>query len=262
MVDPAKALPRRDTSVNLPSVLQDAFISVSYRRHVNVDIGRFKLPLSLEGLQSSASLDTERALFSSDRARGGAYGDVRDIGVMAYGPLSGRLDYQIGLFNGTGSGKEDWATNQKAIAARLVYRPMVLPGLQIGTSRVWGIGGADPRMRRERMGAELLYVNGPLTLKTEYMTGTDGTRERQGYYAHFACKLNSKWDAILRYDVWDPDRDLETTPASVTERDYIAGFNYVIDRHMKLQFNYVRKTYEDEIVYPVNLGVLRLQALW
>ena len=95
------------------------------------------------------------------------------------------------------------------------------------------------------------------------MTGKDGSLERKGYYAHFAYRFTPKWESTLRYDTWDPDLALESTAVSVTERDYIAGFNYFMDgSHVKLQFNYVRKTFEDDIVAPFNLGVLRLQTFW
>jgi hypothetical protein len=270
MVDPAKALAiirnpsgRRDDSI-LTGIVQDVFITLTFHQRMNVSVGQFKVPLSLEGLESSAALDTERALFISDRARGGAYGDIRNIGVMAYGPLTDRLDYQVGFFDGIGDTPDDGNNyDRKAVAGRLVYRPAVVPGLQVGTSRVWGSGATDPRARRDRLGAELLYVNGPLTLKAEYMTGQDGLLEREGHYAHFAYTLTPKWEATLRYDAWDPDRHLEATPASVTERDYIAGFNYLVDgRHTQMQFNCVRKTFKNEVLGSYYLAATRLQVSW
>ena len=269
MVDPAKVLSiisapagRRDDNV-VTGIVQDAFITLSLNQRLNVNVGQFKVPLSLEGLQSSAALDTERALFISDRARGGAYGDIRNVGVMAHGALTDRLDYQVGFFDGSGDTPDDGINyDQKAIAARLNYRPRALPGVQVGTSRVVGTS-AVAMARRNRLGAELLYVRGPLTLKTEYMTGQDGVLEREGHYAHVAYKLTPRWEAILRYDTWDPDRHLETTPASVTERDYIAGFNYLVDgTHVKAQFNCVRKTFQDEIINPFYVGAMRLQFVW
>ncbi|RPH61166.1 MAG: hypothetical protein EHM89_07685 [Acidobacteria bacterium] len=263
MVDPAKLL-SQNTNVNRArGILQDGFITLSFHQRLNLNVGRFKVPLSLEGLQSSAGLDTERALFISDRARGGAYGDVRDIGVMAYGPLTDQLDYQIGFFDGSGDTRNELRNEQKAVAGRISYRPTFLPGLQVGTSSVRGNETTIERSRRDRLGADLLYLNGPVTLKTEYMTGKDGSLERKGYYAHFVYRLTPNVESILRYDTWDPDLSRESTAVSVTERDYIAGFNYFMHgSHVKLQFNYVRKTFEDDIVAPFNLAVLRLQTFW
>ena len=251
MVDPANS-----------RILQDAFITLSYRQRLHVSVGQFKVPLGLEGLQPSEGLDTERALFTSDRARGGTYGDIRDVGVMVHGPLANRVDFQLAVFDVSGGTTNDPHHDQEAVAGRVIYRPGLVPGLQLGTSGFRGDGSSLERSRRDRLGAELLYGHGRLTLKTEYMSGTDGPLQREGYYAHFAYKITSKWESILRYDTWDPDVRLESSAGSVTERDYIAGFNYFIHGgDVKLQFNYVRKTF-DNIVAPVNVGVLRLQACW
>ena len=51
--------------------------------------------------------------------------------------------------------------------------------------------------------------------------------------------------------------------ADVTERDYVAGFNYFItESHVKFQFNYLRKTFANGTVSPRNLEVLKLRTWW
>jgi hypothetical protein len=121
-----------DTSVNQASrILQDLYITLDYIKNVHVDVGQFKIPLSLEGLQSSATLETvERTMFIADRARGGSYGDVRDFGVMIRGPIGKQVDYQLGLFNGSSENQNDVDKNdQKAVIGRLVVRPPFIKGL-------------------------------------------------------------------------------------------------------------------------------------
>jgi phosphate-selective porin len=278
MIDPAKSLSLnntfttvggttvvKDTTVNQASrILQDAFITFSYLKRVNVNAGQFKIPLSLEGLQSSGNLDTERALFASDRARGGTYGDVRDIGLMVYGPLTKRVDYQIGVFNGSGENQNDLDKNdQKAIAGRLVARPSFVRGLQVGGSGVWGMGQTADRPRRDRLGAEALFVRGHVTLKAELMTGSDGAIHRRGYYGHFVYQFKPRFQGVFRVDTWDPDISKDTTVASATERDYVAGFNYFIrERYFKLQFNYVHKTFANHLIPTRNVLLLNLQTWW
>jgi len=223
------------------------------------------VPLSLEGLQSSAALDTvERALFVSDRARGGAYGDVRDLGVMAYGPLTPQVDYQIGFFNGSGENQNDVDKNdQKAVAGRLVVRPSFFKGLQIGGSGVWGNGQRADRPRRDRIGGELLFVRRGVTLKSEMMTGVDGDLHRRGYYGHFGYHLKPKVEGVFRFDSWDPDTAREVNSINVTERDYIAGFNYYLNENqVKLQFNYQHKTFAHGIVPSRNVWLFNLQTSW
>ena len=278
MIDPAKSLSLnntfttvggttvlKDSSVNQASrILQDAYITLSYWKRVNVNVGQFKMPLSLEGLQSSATLDTERALFASDRSRGGTFGDVRDVGLMIYGPLSKRIDYQLGVFNGSGENQNDLDKNdQKAVAGRLIARPSFIKGLQLGGSGVWGNGQRSDRPRRDRLGAEALFVRGPITLKGEVMTGSDGAIHRRGYYGHVAYQLNEKLQGVFRVDTWDPDISKQTTPGSASERDYVAGFNYFIrQRYFKLQFNYLRKTYANFLLPSRNVLLLNLQTWW
>lgn len=280
MIDPSKALSLNQTfatvngekvvtsaSVNHASrILQDAFITLGYSKKANVNIGQFKVPNSLEGLQSSAALDTvERALFITDRARGGALGDVRDIGVMVYGPVTKSVDYQFGMFNGGGENQNDVDKNdQKAVAGRLVVRPSFVKGLQIGGSGSYsGNGSRIDRPRRDRAGAEFLYANNVFKFKSEFMAGSDGDLHRRGFYAHTGYKFMPKVEGVFRFDSFDPDIRLETNAANVTERDYIAGFNYFItENNVKLQANYMRKTFANGIVAPRNLFLVNLQTSW
>jgi phosphate-selective porin len=245
-------------------MLQDAFITLSYWKRVNINVGQFKIPLSLEGLQSSANLDTERALFASDRSRGGTFGDVRDLGLMLYGPLTKRIDYQIGVFNGSGENQNDVDKHdQKVVAGRLVVRPSFIKGLQLGGSGVWGNGQRADRPRRDRLGAEAFFAHGHVSFKGELMTGSDGPIHRRGYYGHFGYHFAPKFQAVFRLDTWDPDISKETTTASATERDYVAGFNYFIrERYFKLQFNYLRKTYANHLLPSRNVLLLSLQTWW
>ena len=279
MIDPSKALSLnntfttvdgvtvlKDTSVNQASrILQDAYITLTYLKRMNINIGQFKVPLSLEGLQSSVGLDTvERALFVSDRARGGAFGDIRDLGVMAYGALTPRVDYQIGFFNGSGENQNDVDKNdQKAVAGRLVVRPSFFKGLQIGGSGAWGNGGRADRPRRDRVGGEFLFVRKGVTLKSEIMTGVDGDLHRRGYYGHFGYRLKPNFEGIFRFDSWDPDLRREVNASNVTERDYVAGFNYYMkENQVKLQFNYLHKTFAHGLVASRNVWIFNLQTSW
>ena len=279
MIDPAKAISVNNTwdtiggtkvvsdvKVSQASrILQDAFLTLDYIPRVHLDFGQFKVPLSLEGLQSSATLETvERAMFASDRTRGGTYGDIRDLGVMLRGPITSHLDYQIGLFNGSGETQNDMDKNdQKALIGRLVVRPPFLKGLQIGGSGAWGNGQRADRPRRDRLGAELLYNRRSLLLKSEFMTGKDSSTSRLGYYGLIGYKVRPNVQAVFRFDVWDPDTRLETDSSNVTERDYVVGVNYFItESTLKLQLNYVRKTFQNQLLPSKNLALVNLQTSW
>jgi uncharacterized coiled-coil protein SlyX len=279
MIDPAKLLSYNynytmingtkvmtDMTMNQTSrILQDAHITLDYIKNVHIDVGQYKLPLSLEGLQSSASIETvERAMFIADRGRGGSYGDIRDFGVMISGPITKHLDYQLGVFNGSGENHNDVDKNdQKAVIGRVVVRPPFIKGLQVGGSGAWGNGQRADRPRRDRLGGELLFKRSPLMFKSEVMSGKDADLHRLGYYTHFGYKLTPKVEAVFRFDSWDPDRRHETNSANVTERDYITGFNYYItENNVKLQVNYLRKTFANGIVPSRNLVLVNLQTAW
>lgn len=276
MVDPAKALSLETTAAPIGGaraltgvtvsqssrILQNAVITFDYNPKVHVSVGQFKLPLSLEGQQSSGRLETvERALFLSDRARGGNYGDVRDVGLLVRGGFGTRLDYQVGVFNGVAESQNDVDGNdQKALAGSVLWRAW--DGLQIGSSGAWGSGGAD-RPRRNRLGAELQLTRGPFMLKSELMTGHDGPLSRRGYYGHLGWRLAPKVEAVLRLDTWDPDTRSEATSASMLERDYLAGVNVFLSGHnLKLQANYLRKTFPHGQVGGRNVFLVNTQTFW
>lgn len=279
MIDPAKSLALNntyttvagtkvlaDTSVNQAGrMLQEAFISYELKPNMRLWVGQFKLPLSMEGLQSSGALDTiERAMFASDRGRGGSYGDIRDLGAMLSGTLHKQIDYQIGMFNGSGESQNDVDKgDQKAVIGRLVFRPAAVRGLQFGGSGAWGRGVRAENPRHDRLGAEVRYSRDKFTFKSEVMRGADADLKRIGYYAHVGYRATGRLEPVLRVDFWDPDRRRETNASNVSERDFVTGFNYLLaENHAKLQLNYVRKTFANGIVPSRNLITLGLQTSW
>lgn len=279
MIDPSKSLSINktttlingipvitDVGVNQSSrILQDAFITLDQIKNVRIDVGQYKIPLTLEGLQSSATLDTvERALFMSDRSRGGELGDIRDFGIQFSGPLGKSLNYQIGVFNGTGENQNRSDTNQeKAVIGRFVFKPQLVKGLQFGASGAWSNSDRVTNPRRDRAGGELYYSNGKIKFKTEVMGGVDGDLHRLGYYTHFGYKITPKIETVFRIDWFDPDRRRETNSANVSELDYVSGFNYFIkENNFKFQFNYVRKTFNNGIQSSRNLFLANLQTSW
>lgn len=276
MIDPSKKLKVKnsidtinnidvltDTTIDQKSrILQDAYISLGYLKNANIDIGQRKIPLSLEGLQSSSALGTvERSLFNS----AGKIGGIRDIGIMAYGPLGKHFNYQIGVFNGTGELQNLTDTNeQKSVIGRFVVSPPFIKGLKIGASGALSNADSITNPRRDRADAKVLYVNGNFNFQSEVMGAVDGDIHRLGYYTHFGYKIRPKVEAIFRFDSYDPNRRGETNSSNATERDYVVGVNYFIknEKNVKLQFNYVRKTFNHSFKSSRNLFLANLQTAW
>jgi Phosphate-selective porin len=280
MIDPARALTTSSTTtdvngtslvtgttVNQSSrILMDAFMALTLPAQLELDVGQFKLPLGLEGgVQSSAALETvERALFTSDHARGGIYGDARDIGVMVRDPANGDVDFAIGVFNGVGESQNDTDRNgAKAVVGRLVTRVPFLPQLSVGGSGALGTQTTPDSVLRRRGGVEAKLVAGPLMLKSEYMSGRDGQRRGAGWYGHVGYSLTPNLTVIARRDVFDPDLDRETTLADALERDWIGGFTYDLARYdARLQMNYLAKSFAPGIASSRGLLLTNLQVSW
>lgn len=277
MVDLAKALTVNTTSttvggtrvvtgesVNQASrILQDASITVDLGHGVRLDAGQFKVPQSMEGLASAAALETvERALFVSDRARGGT-GDVRDIGVGIRGTLARAVDYQAGLFNGLGESVNATDVDRaKSAGVRATVR-LPLPGLvQVGGSGALDLAARGDSAGRRRAGVELAATEGPVTLRSEVVALRDGTARRRGWYAHAGYRFTPRVQAVARVDAWDPDTRRESGAADARERDYLGGVNYyVVGNNLKVQANLVRKTF-GAAVPSRNVLLLNLQTAW
>ena len=264
MVDPSKALALEAGGGAVSQstrILQNALVTFDVGPRAQVSVGQFKLPLGYEGRQPSGRLDTvERALFASDRARGGGLADVRDIGLLARW-ADGPVEVQGGVFNGIAESQNDVDRNdQKALAGSLAWRPW--QGLHLGASAAWGNGGGE-RPRRDRAGAEVELLRGRLTARSEVMAGRDGDAERLGYYGLLGFRLVPRLEGVLRIDAFDPDTRSEAAPPTASERDYVAGVNVFLSRHnLKLQANYLRKTFEGGVLPSRNVVLLNTQAFW
>jgi hypothetical protein len=268
MIDPSKALALTTsgttTSVNRSSlVLQDAFLAVPVRG-VSLELGQQRLPLGHEGSHSSSQLETiDRALMQSDRARGGQFGDVRDLGFMARGKWS-RLEYRAGLFNGSGENMNDTDRNvSKVLAGHATVTVPFVPGLRLGASAVTSGAQAGDNPTRDRVGAHALYLRGALHVQVEAMGGQDAAVRREGMYALAGYNVTKTVKLLTRFDAWDPNTAAETAASDVTERDYLAGVTWLPSAtRLKLQLGVVRKTYTQDITPAVTHILSQLQASW
>jgi phosphate-selective porin O/P len=255
-----------DTSVGQSGrMLQDAFVTLTRSSSFAIALGQQKLPLAMEGVQSSSRLETvERALFMSDKGRGGTYGDIRDFGVMAKGKVAkGQLEYSGGIFNGFGETQNDVDRDgQKPFMGRLVARPSAVKGLSFGSSYGRTTAHAGLPTRRDRAGVDASFARGRVLVASELMTGHDGILARQGYYAHTTYRVFRDIDAVFRADRFDPDTTADTTAANVAERDWLGGMNWrIAGPSALLQVNYLRKTFLD--VQPSRHVVMaNVQTAW
>ena len=268
MIDLAKSLALQSaagaTTVSQSTrILQDAFLSFPTHR-LQFDIGQFRLPLGNEGSTGAASLeDVERSLMSMDRARGGTFGDVRDIGSLIRG-RSSLLDVQLGVFNGSGENQNDVDHNvAKSVVGRVVLHPPHLVGLQLGASGTTAGAPSADKPVRDRIGVDIALGRGRTFFQAEGMRGHDGAITRMGWYSLARWSVDASTAVHVRVDAWDPDISSESTPADARERDYIAGFNWLPPAtRLKVQLDLTDKTFNQSIAPSRVLAVLNLQASW
>jgi phosphate-selective porin OprO/OprP len=184
------------------ATLLDANFSLSYAPEFQVKVGRFKVPLGLEQLQSDANvLFIERSLVSQVAPN-------RDVGVQVGGDLNkGTISYAVGVFNGIqdgGSNADQKDTNDgKDVVGRVTFQPWLndegssLAGLSFGIAGSYGLQDTNIKIgssfktdgqqtflswkdaalstgRVTRVSPQFSYYNGGLSLLGEYIiTKTD-----------------------------------------------------------------------------------------
>ncbi len=244
--------------------LLDAYVSYKLNDNFKFTAGQFKIPFSLENLASDSQLEfidrsqvVEALTSRSKDVIGNNIG--RDIGAQLSGSflkLDGRyiFDYSIGVFNGAGFNVGTDNNKNKDISGRLVVHPV--KGLDLGVSfyegeGVWGI--PTTTQDRNRRGIDAKFVTGPLSLTAEYIKGTDGAIDRDGYYAQAGYYvLPKKLQLVARVDNYDPNKSLYTDRSTI----YAGGVNYFFNSWAKLAVNYL---YKHEEVVQIQNNILEAQ---
>jgi phosphate-selective porin OprO/OprP len=216
--------------------LLDARIGIKFPPHTELTLGQFKVPFSLENLTPSSGLDTiNRSQTVEKLCPGrdiGAKG--RDIGVILRGHID-RIEYTVGIFNGSGINRTD-ENDQKDIALRLVLYPVRSFGM--GFSHYDGKYSPysdAPVIDRDRTGVDIHFVQGPLSIKGEYLFARDGETEKYGWYVQGCYSLiPEKIQAIVKYDSLERNKNISGDRLKVVT----LGLNWFFSEKTKLQFNY------------------------
>lgn len=218
-------------------VLLDARLDYAPRSYAKFTVGQFKIPFSGENLVSDRDITfIERSLMGlslvPERDTGN---NGRDMGIQLAGNVAlegGRplFDYAVGVFNGAGVNRRD-DNRRKDGAARLVVHPFA--GFSLAGDYYNGAIGAT-NISRERAGVEFAYTRRLYSLRGEYIWGHDGPVRKYGWYSQFAYRFRPKWEALARFDTYDPTRHAGNDVTST----YLVGLNWYLNNHVKLQANY------------------------
>ena len=224
--------------------LLETWGAYKFADEVNVKVGQFKTPFSLENPYSPTVLEliTEDALVTQYMVMGanplmlpGSGG--RDIGLTIYGNLFNKhIAYDLAVMNGAGRNQSD-INSAKDFVARLNVKPV--KQLEVGGSLILGRGTHESmggRFKRNRYAASAQLTTMPFVLRSEYMWGVDGKQHSNGGYVTAAVK-----------NVGAKGLDLATTidhlkTPEVTTNRYSVGASYWFYPKCRLQlgYNYVR----------------------
>lgn len=238
------------------SLLQDAYIHVSPFRFLEIRVGQFKKPFSRLELRSSGKLRVyNRGEGNSLIVEDLLYGS-RDLGIQFSGRIvpSVKLDYEIGVFNGSGPDiSEDG--NSKDIAARLKIAPLSWfdfgvngsfkffeeDDLDEGEDKSAWATSADVTFKVAGFRA---YVEGIVALDHEYLGRSTVVTDKAPHIFNLVGILSYKravssgkfgisLEPVFKVELLDPNAKIEKDHVLV----YNPGFNTYIGEYLRLMIH-------------------------
>lgn len=171
------------------TLVQDGYVNFHPASWFQIQVGKYKAPVSLDRLQPDAYLTFVERSYTSQLAPN------RDVGVELKGDLfDGRLSYAAGVFNGVGdndSGDIEVADDEKDIEARFFANPFKFSQVdalkKIGFGLAGTIGNHEGALKSfVSAGQQTMFSYNPANVGTNAVTVVaDGEQWRlapQGYY--------------------------------------------------------------------------------
>lgn len=251
---------------NNPKIL-DFYLEWKPIKYLNVQVGQFRTPLSMENLYlPPALLTVDYALSVNNLVINGPAVDGkptlntgRDLGIGVYGNAitignHDLLEYNLSLFNGNMINTTDNNTT-KDLSGSLYVQPV--KGLHLGGSFYTGEFDVN-KSTRSRYAFGTRYEDEKWHIRAEYLGGKTGIKESSGYYATVAYYVTPKIQPLVRYDVYQSDNTKSTTIST----NYTAGFNYWMTSKSRLQLNYTYNTNADKTIKDNNYFVTQLMIVF
>jgi hypothetical protein len=226
-----------------PKIL-DAFVNWHSISAFNIVAGEFKVPFSLENAYATYAL--EMADNSMVIAELGKHNDAsaiywRDIGVNFYGKFLPVKDYNVfeysvALLNGNGINVSD---DNKSKDFSGIFSIYPLKEITLSASHYNGsIRQQDKNIQRVCTGGSARYDNNKLLVRGEYIYGTTGDMNSDGYYVVAGYFVHPKIQTLLKYDHFRKDISMKKT----WRTNYIVGINYFPIKNFHFKLNYSFRT--------------------
>jgi phosphate-selective porin len=225
--------------------LNDGYININYVPYLQFMFGQFKVPFLLDELRSDNWIDfVERSLTDN-------FAPSRDIGLMFQGNIGkDLLYYQLGVFNGRVINAVSDVDDQKDVAGRITIAPFsrldspFLKDFHIGGAFTTGVehttsltsdwwksgfktaGGTGTTFfafssgiengTRTRLGAELAWMVGPLSLKSEYanlqLNNLTNSKNVTGNFSGNSGYVTLGWFLTGEHEPWKNGLPQAVTP--------------------------------------------------
>jgi len=245
-----------------PKIL-DAYVNFKPAKAFNIQIGQFKVAYSQEGLEGPASMYTVERPTAVNKLH--AYSDVsglsanaRDVGIRFWGKVGKKEDYDVftyklGLYNGNGINIKD-NDEYKNVALLLTYNPIKQLQLEAGQyvghytakavpadSIAAGHDINENAIKRNRTSAGFTVNTGDLFIRSEYLYGKTDDVDQQGAFIIAAYTFAKKFQPVVAYSYYQKDKSVDED----IQNDLTIGFNWIINKHIRLQTNYILTDYSN-----------------
>jgi hypothetical protein len=265
---------------------QEAWLRFAYRKQIQFVVGQFKPPFGRERFTPDFEIYTmDRSLVTDALTPDGPYIDsfYRDRGIQVDGELPRRFRYAVGVFDGRGANHQFRGIGPMVVSQLLqqAVRERVLLGrpftLQLGGAAGFRRGGDLPfrpccagqaaegiehfRGADQRWGVEFSADWGDLQIRAEaihahlsYANGLGSDFTANGWYTQAAKRFVRKWQAVFKYEEFDPDRRVIN---SKDVRQATLGLNYYLHQNRaKLMAGYVLR---HERLHPAANNIFQAQ---
>lgn len=217
----------------------DAFLRYIPFKQFGIQIGQFKVPFTLENPYSPLKLETIDNAMAINYLAGfnditGISATGRDIGLSLFGVLAkGIIEYGVGIYNGSGINRRD-ENNRKDLAGRLSIHP--IKALTLSASAYLGKTGKKdaPLQERNRYSFGARYDDKRLLVRSEYVRGTTGSLESEGYYVIAGWWIKNKLMPLVRFEGFQRD----VLDIATRQINYMAGIDYWPIKNLRIQVNY------------------------
>lgn len=227
---------------NSPKIC-DLYFRYKPLNELNVQLGQYKLPFSLENeLYGPTKFEfieysyLTTYLVRNNKAFDGISATGRDMGVQLYGSFLARdgysiINYNVGVFNGSGINAKD-NNSSKDFIARLIVKP--IKGLSISGSYMYSetAFGSKEYMKAPRWSVGAIYDVRHWIARAEFAQADFGGNKTNAFYALAGYHFEKPWSVVARYEFIRDDFN------TMDEDRVTIGGVYKPFKFLRLQLNY------------------------